>query len=103
MIRVMGLYHWAEGARFDAACYAGEHAELARRLLTPLGLKGLALAQFLSAGTPRPGDLIAASFADFSDLASAQAALAAAGPELAAHVSRYSSVQPQIRLCKLLA
>ena len=103
MIRVMGLYHWAEGARFDADCYAGEHAELSRRLLTPLGLQRLELARFLCAGTPRPGDLVAATFADFPDLASAQAALAQAGPELAAHVSRYSSLQPQIRLCELLA
>lgn len=103
MIRVMGLYHWAEGARFDAACYAEEHAALARRLLTPLGLQRLELARFLGAGPPRPGELIAATFADFPDLASAQAALAAAGAELAEHVTRYSSLQPQIRLCELLA
>lgn len=103
MIRVMGLYHWAEGAHFDAALYADEHAALTRRLLTPLGLQRLELARFLGASAPRPGELIAATFADFPDLASAQAALAAAGPELAAHVSRYSSLQPQIRLCELLA
>ncbi|MGM9516646.1 EthD family reductase [Roseateles sp. DB2] len=102
MIRVMGLYHWAEGARFDAACYAAEHAALARRLLTPLGLQRLELARFLGAAPPRPGELIAATFADFSDLPSAQSALAAAGPALAAHVSRYSSLQPQIHLCELL-
>ena len=102
MIRVMGLYRWAEGAHFDASRYASEHAELSRRLLTPLGLQRLELARFLSAGAARPGDLIAATFADFVDLASAQAALAQAGPELAAHVESYSSLRPQINLCELL-
>lgn len=103
MIRVMGLYHWEAGAHFDHAIYAREHAALARRLLAPLGLLRLELARCLAAEPPRPGDLVAVTCADFPDLASAQAALAAAGSELAAHVRHYSTLQPQIRLCELHA
>ncbi|WIT13299.1 EthD family reductase [Paucibacter sediminis] len=101
MIRITGTYVWREGARFDHETYEREHMALTRELLTPLGLTRLEAERFLHPKGPRAGEPVAATNAYFASLEQAQAALAQAGAQLAAHVAQYTDLQPQLRLSQL--
>jgi uncharacterized protein (TIGR02118 family) len=101
MIRITGTYVWRDGARFDHAIYEDEHMALTRELLTPLGLTRLEAERFVLPRGPRAGEPVAATNAYFASLEQAQAALAQAGAELAAHVPRYTDLQPQLRISAL--
>ena len=101
MILITGTYHWREGARFDHELYEREHLVLTRELLTLLGLLRLEALRPLGGSAPRPGDVVAVTQACFASLEQAQAALSQAGAQLAAHVQRYTDLQPQLRLNEL--
>src|SRR5690349_17131274 len=79
MVRVIGLYRWKRGARFDHQYYRTKHMATARDLLQPLGLLRLESDEFLVNGQPQEGAIVAATHAYFDTPGAAQAALAAAG------------------------
>lgn len=101
MIRITGTYVWRDGARFEHDIYQHEHMALTRELLGPLGLTRLEAERFVLPKGPRVGEPVAATNAYFASLEQAQAALAQAGAQLAAHVVRYTDLQPQLRISEL--
>jgi uncharacterized protein (TIGR02118 family) len=96
LIKVTGNYRWLEGAHFDVDYYRNHHARLAWRLLHPLGLVRFECDKSLITGEPKGGAIVASSNAYFSSLETANAALAAAGAQLAADVPRYTNIRPEL-------
>lgn len=101
MIRITAHYHWHDGAHFDHEHYLNRHTPMAQQVLSAHGLLRLECDRFLSEQAPRAGDLIAATHVYFPDLASAQAAIAAAAPMLLADVPNYTSITPVLRLSEV--
>ncbi|MDT9001963.1 EthD family reductase [Paucibacter sp. APW11] len=101
MICITGTYVWRDGARFDHQIYETEHLALTRELLGPLGLTRLEALRLIHPNGPREGEAIVVTQAQFETLDQARAALAQAGPQLAAHISRYTDLQPQLRLAEI--
>jgi uncharacterized protein (TIGR02118 family) len=98
MVRVTGFYKWKVGAHFDHDYYRTQHMPLVKQLLTPLGLLRLESDQFLAGPTPQEGDIIAATYGYFENVAAARAALAATGQDLLKSVPNYSTITPELVL-----
>lgn len=98
MIRVTGLYIWQEGASFDHEYYNGRHMELTKELLLPHGLIRLESDRFLLAKAPRPGDIVAASYAYFETADMAQRAMGIVGQALLQDVPNYTTLLPDIKM-----
>ncbi len=96
MIRVIGIYRWAEGASFDHQYYQNTHMQLTRDLLTPLGLVRLEADRYLAANLVAPGTIIAASHAYFPSIEIAKTALSAVGATLMADVANYTTLKPEL-------
>ena len=97
MLRVIGIYRWAEGATFDHEYYNSEHMRLTKELLTPHGLMRLESDKYLCGTEPAAGEIIAASNAYFGSVSDAQAAIAAVGDSLMADVVNYTNIRPELR------
>jgi uncharacterized protein (TIGR02118 family) len=101
MIRVIGLYRWEDGARFDHEYYRSEHMRLTREVLTSHGLIRLESDRYLSPKAPVPGQIIAATNAYFPTLETAQSAMAAAAKALTEDVPKYTNLKPQLHLAEV--
>ncbi len=103
MIRVTRYYRWQEGASFDREYYNKQHMELTRDQLLPHGLMRLESDRMLSSRSPVPGEIIAESHAYFKSLEQAQAAMTAVSQILLGNASKYTNLQPEIRLSTVTA
>lgn len=97
MLRVIGIYRWADGATFNHEYYNSEHMQLTRRLLAPHGLLRLESDRYISSASPVTGDVIAASNAYFPSVDVAQAAIAAVGGDLMEDLKNYTNLRPELR------
>lgn len=98
MVRVVAFYRWRPGAAFDHNCYGSQYMPMVRQLLIPHGLLRLECDRYLTAEACAEGEIIAATNAYFASVEAAQAALKAVGGVLQSHVSKYTNLQPEIRL-----
>lgn len=99
--KVTSLYRWADDARFDHDYYGTVHARLATELLAPLGLVRFESDRTVSSQAPRSGAVVATSNAWFATLHEARAALAEAGPALAADLPRYTTIRPELHISEV--
>lgn len=96
MIRITVSYPSSENARFDHAYYHNEHANLIREKLGPLGLQRLEIDRVLSDGAGKSAPVVAAAHMFFADLDSFKAAMQESGKALAADMSNYTDIQPNV-------
>lgn len=101
LTKITAQYRWFEGASFDHAYYASEHMKITRDSLRGLGLIRLESERVLGPATIPAGSIVAATSAYFPDLASAQAALAAAGSVLQADLVNYTNIRPEMRMAQV--
>ncbi len=98
MVRVIAFYRWRAGATFDHDYYGSQYMPMVRQWLMPHGLLALECDRYLAAVPCEDGEIIAATNAYFSSVDTAKAALKAVGGMLQSHVTRYTNLQPEIRL-----
>lgn len=98
MVRVIAFYRWRPGAAFDHDYYRSEYMPVVQQLLIPHGLIRLECDRFLTAEPCTEGEVIAATNAYFPSVDAAKAALKAVGGVLQSHVSKYTNLQPEIKL-----
>lgn len=101
MVRIIGNYHWFDGAYFDHLKYRDTHMALTAQLLQPLGLRRLESDKSLIVEAAKPGDVVASSVAYFDSVYAAHAAIASAGKELMMHVATYSNIRPKLHIAEI--
>jgi uncharacterized protein (TIGR02118 family) len=99
--KITGNYRWVEDAHFNHEYYENKHASLTWQLLHPLGLLRFECDRVVIVGEVAPGAIIATSSAYFSSLATAQAAAAAAGRQLAADIPAYTNIRPELHFSEV--
>lgn len=100
MFCVTALYPNRPGSRFDAAYYAGAHADLAREMLAahaPFELS-IAIGEAALDGAPPP--FWAISEMRFASRDAFDAAMAACGPALFADAANYTDVDPVLQISR---
>jgi len=103
MIRVTVTYPANADASFDHDYYETKHRALVQSLMGPHGLVRVEMDRSLSDGGGRPAPVVAAAHLLFSDMASFQAAMAAAGKAVNADIRNYTSIVPSILISETLA
>lgn len=101
LTKITAQYRWFEGASFDHAYYASEHMKITREAVKAFGLVRLESERVLWPTTEAAGAIVAATSAYFPDMASAQAALEAAGPALQADLVNYTNIRPEMRMAQV--
>ena len=104
MIRVMVSYPNAAGAKFDFEYYLSTHVPMVEAKLRGRGLTGWIVEQGLSGGAPgsQPEFLVQAHLT-FESVEAFEAAMESEGPEILADIPKYTDLQPQIQVNKVLA
>jgi uncharacterized protein (TIGR02118 family) len=101
MIRITVSYPAREGARFDHTYYQQQHATLIREQLGTHGLRRLEIDQALSDGAGKSAPVVAAAHMLFDDIATFKAAMATGGKTLAADLSNYTDIAPQVLISQV--
>lgn len=103
MVALTVMYPAAHGTTFDWNYYLAKHAELSRRLLTPLGLRRLEIARGAGGfppGAPAPYHAIAHLYFDSAE--SLQSAMMSAAPELIADVPNYYNRESVVQISEIV-
>ena len=103
MIRVTVSYPATPGTPFDHAYYESKHRELVQSLMGPHGLVRVEIDRGLTDGGGKPAPVVAAAHLLFTDMASFQAAMGAAGKAVNADIRNYTSIVPSILISETLA
>ncbi len=103
MIRVTVSYPATAGASFDHGYYESKHRTLVQSLMGPHGLVRVEMDRGLSNGAGQPAPVVAAAHLLFTDMASFQTAMAAAGKVVNADIRNYTSIIPNILISETLA
>lgn len=101
LAKVTGIYRWSEGAHFDHDYYGSVHALLTTELLAPFGLLRFESDRTIGTNDPQSGTVVATSNAYFASIGEAQAALAKAGPALAADIANYTNIRPILHISEV--
>jgi uncharacterized protein (TIGR02118 family) len=101
MLRITAIYGNSHGSHFDTRYYLGQHAERARELLRPHGLKALRLTTGVSAldGTAPP--FWAVSEMLFESRAAFDSAMNVCGSALMQDAANYTDVAPVLQISAL--
>jgi uncharacterized protein (TIGR02118 family) len=104
MIRVMVSYPNVAGAKFDFDYYLSTHVPMVEAKLRRRGLTGWTIDKGLSGGTPGtdPEFLVQAHLL-FESIEAFKAAMESEGAEIMADIPKYTDIQPQIQVNKVLA
>ena len=100
MIVVSVLYPSDPESKFDLAYYQSSHLPLCRDLLAPMGMQSLTFYRPIATD---PGAAFQLAELRFTDLKTANAALAAHGPRTQADIPNFTDVKPIILIGEEIA
>ncbi|PYU01766.1 MAG: EthD family reductase [Acidobacteria bacterium] len=101
MVKVTVVYPHTAGSRFDMAYYCKTHIPLVRRLLGA-ALKGVAVEQGISGGTPgSPAPYLAIGQLQFDSVEVFQASFGPHAQEIMADIPNYTNIQPVIQISEV--
>ena len=102
MIKVMVLYPYRAGARFDMDYYCDSHMPLVQRTLKP-ALKGLAVDKGLAGGTPSSQpSFVAIGHLLFESVEAFERAFDTNGGAIVNDISNYTDIEPVVQISEIM-
>jgi uncharacterized protein (TIGR02118 family) len=102
VIKVMVLYPYRAGARFDMDYYCDAHMPLVQRTLKP-ALKGLAVDKGLSGDTPdAPPSFVAIGHLLFDSVDAFERAFDTSGAAILGDIPNYTDIEPVVQISEIM-
>jgi uncharacterized protein (TIGR02118 family) len=102
VIKVMVLYPYRAGARFDMDYYCDSHMPLVHRTLKP-ALKGLAVDKGVAGGTPSsPPPFVAIGHLLFESVDAFERAFDTNGSAILNDIPNYTDIEPVVQISEIM-